>query len=84
MIRLTENLVTEIQKRRCPPAENFVFGIRIQMWPVFQKAMHDHIESLKRMAEGTNQSYFSRASPITEATVSKVRETLLQSQRMLM
>lgn len=77
MIRLTEEIVTEIQKRRCPPAENFIFGIRIQMWPVFQKAMHEHIESLKKLAEGTNSGYFSRTSPITDATVTKVSRELL-------
>lgn len=73
MIRLIEELVTEIQKRRCPPAENFIFGIRIQMWPAFQKAMHEHIESMKKLAEGgVSYGYFSRAAPVTDATVSKV------------
>ncbi|KAH6915029.1 Sac2 family-domain-containing protein [Coprinopsis sp. MPI-PUGE-AT-0042] len=72
MIRLTEEVVTEIQKRRCPPAENFIFSVRLQMWPIFQKAMHEHVESLKRVAEGTSGGYFSRASPITDATVAKV------------
>lgn len=72
MIRLIEELVTEIQKRRCPPAENFIFGIRIQMWPAFQKAMHEHIESMKKLAEGgVSYGYFSRAAPVTDATVSK-------------
>ncbi|KAF5331527.1 hypothetical protein D9611_007667 [Ephemerocybe angulata] len=71
MIRLTEDIVTEVQKRRCPPAENFIFGIRIQMWPVFQKVMHEHIESLKKLAEGTSGGYFSRSSPVTDATVAK-------------
>lgn len=73
MIRLTEEIVTEIQKRRCPPAENFIFGIRIQMWPAFQKAMHDHIESMKKLSEGgVTYGYFSRAAPVTDATVTKV------------
>ncbi|KAF6762609.1 Sac2 family-domain-containing protein [Ephemerocybe angulata] len=71
MIRLTEDIVTEVQKRRCPPAENFIFGIRIQMWPVFQKVMHEHIESLKKLAEGTSGGYFSRSSPVTDASVAK-------------
>ncbi|EAU84667.2 hypothetical protein CC1G_00186 [Coprinopsis cinerea okayama7 len=72
IIRLTEEVVTEIQKRRCPPAETFIFGLRLQMWPIFQKAMHEHIESLKRLAEGTSTGYFSRSSPITDAVVAKV------------
>jgi hypothetical protein len=74
MIRLIEELVTEIQKRRCPPAENFIFGIRIQMWPAFQKAMHEHIESMKKLAEGgASYGYFSRPVSVTDATVAKVR-----------
>lgn len=72
MIRLTEDIVTEVQKRRCPPAENFIFGIRIQMWPVFQKVMNEHIESVKKLVEGTSYGYFSRTSPITDATVAKI------------
>ena len=78
MIRLTEEVVTEIQKRRCSPAENFIFSVRLQMWPIFQKAMHEHVESLKRVAEGTSTGYFSRASPITDATVAKVCHTAIQ------
>ncbi|TFK28856.1 Vps52-domain-containing protein [Coprinopsis marcescibilis] len=72
MIRLTEEVVTEIQKRRCPPAESFIFGLRLQMWPIFQKAMHEHIESLKRLAEGTGTGYFSRTSTITDAVIAKI------------
>lgn len=44
------------------------------MWPAFQKAMHEHIESMKKLAEGgVSYGYFSRAVPVTDATVAKVR-----------
>ncbi|EDR12808.1 vacuolar sorting protein [Laccaria bicolor S238N-H82] len=66
MIRLTEDVGTEVQKRRCAPAETFIFGLRLQMWPVFQKAMTEHIEALKKLAEGTNYGYFGRTSTTTD------------------
>ncbi|KAF7332020.1 Vacuolar sorting protein [Mycena kentingensis (nom. inval.)] len=52
MIRLTESVMTEVQKRSCPPGESFVFALRLKMWPVFQKAMTEHVEALKKVAEG--------------------------------
>ncbi|KAJ8523544.1 hypothetical protein ONZ45_g119 [Pleurotus djamor] len=54
MIRLTEAIVTEIQ---------------VRMWPVFQKLMTENIEALKKVAEGSSQSYFSRAPSTTDASV---------------
>ncbi|OBZ70084.1 Vacuolar protein sorting-associated protein 52 A [Grifola frondosa] len=52
MIRLTEDVMAEVQKRDCGPLETFIFGIRLQMWPLFQKSMAEHIDSLKKFAEG--------------------------------
>lgn len=72
MTRLTEDIVEEVQKRNCPPLESFVFGIRLQMWPVFQKAMTEHVEALKKLAEGSSASYFSRAVSTTDVLVSTV------------
>lgn len=72
MIRLTEDVIAEVQKRNCPPLESFVFGLRLQMWPVFQKAMSEHIEGLKRLAEGASTGYFSRAATTTDTSVSNV------------
>ncbi|KAG5635635.1 hypothetical protein H0H81_010569 [Sphagnurus paluster] len=51
MIRLMEDVVLEVQKRNCPPVEFFVFGLRLQMWPVFQKIMAENAEALKKLAE---------------------------------
>lgn len=72
MIRLSEDVVTEVQKRRCPPGEQFIFGIIIQMWPVFREAMSQNIEALKKLAEGTSGGYFARATVTTDAMVSDV------------
>jgi len=76
MIRVAEDIVAEIQRRHCPPAETYVFQLSLQMWPIFQKGMTEHIESVKKLAEGTSASYFSRASTTTDAAVANVRLTL--------
>ena len=72
MIRLAEDVVAEIQKRHCPPAESYVFGLTLKMWPVFQKGMTEHIESLKKLAEGASSGYFSRTTTTTDASVANV------------
>lgn len=72
MIRLTEDVMAELQKRNCGPLENFVFSIRLQMWPVFQKAMGEHIDSVKRLAEGSSTSLFRRGTATTDLTVANV------------
>ncbi|KAJ4497821.1 vacuolar sorting protein [Lentinula lateritia] len=72
MIRLTEHVVTEIENRACPPGVTFMFSLRLQMWPVFQKLMNDNIEALKKLAEGSSGGYFSRTTIITESTVKSI------------
>jgi hypothetical protein len=72
MIRFAEDSVAEIQKRHCPPAETYVFGLSLQMWPIFQKGMTEHVESIKKLAEGTSAGYFSRAATTTDAMVENV------------
>jgi len=72
MIRLAEDVILEIQKRNCPPVEFFVFSLRLKMWPVFQKSMSDHIDALKKLAEGTSSGYFSRAQTTSDASVTGI------------
>ncbi|KAJ7178990.1 vacuolar sorting protein [Mycena filopes] len=72
VIRLTEDVMAEIQRRACPPAESFIFSLRLKMWPVFQKAMTEHVEGLKKLAEGATTGYFSRAVALTDAVVANV------------
>jgi len=72
MIRLTEEVMGEIQKRGCQPLETFVFGLRLQMWPLFQKAMTDQIEGLKKVAEGAGGGYFRRTTTTSDATITTI------------
>ncbi|PPQ63425.1 hypothetical protein CVT24_004935 [Panaeolus cyanescens] len=72
MIRLAEDVVAEIQKRHGPPAEAFVFALSLQMWPVFQKGMTEHIESVKKLAEGASTGYFSRSATTTDHVVENI------------
>lgn len=76
MIRLTEEVMLEVQKRGCPPLETFIFTTRLKMWPVWQKGMQDHIDGLKKLAEGSGTggalgSMFGRKA-VSEATVKSV------------
>ncbi|KAG6833901.1 hypothetical protein H0H87_007912 [Tephrocybe sp. NHM501043] len=72
MIRLMEDVVLEVQKRNCPPVEFYVFGLRLQMWPVFQKVMAENTEALKKLAEGGSSGYFSRAAATTDSGVASI------------
>ncbi|KAG6854864.1 hypothetical protein C0991_012054 [Blastosporella zonata] len=72
MIRLMEDVVLEVQKRSCPPVEFYVFGLRLQMWPVFQKVMAENTDALKKLAEGGSSGYFSRAIATTDVGVSNI------------
>jgi hypothetical protein len=72
MIRLAEDVILEVQKRNCPPVEFFVFSLRLRMWPVFQKSMSDHVDALKKLADGTSSGYFSRAQTTTDSSITGV------------
>ncbi|KAI0650321.1 Vps52-domain-containing protein [Trametes meyenii] len=71
IIRLTEDVATEVQRRNCGPLETWVFAIRLKMWPAFQKIMAEHVDSLKKFAEGASAGYF-RKSTTTDAAVSSI------------
>ncbi|KAJ7590860.1 vacuolar sorting protein [Mycena floridula] len=72
MIRLTEDVITEVEHRGCAPVVSSLYSVRLQLWPVFQKAMTEHVEALKKLAEGASTGYLRRVSSVTEATVLKV------------
>lgn len=77
MIRLTEDVVNETQRRGCAPLETVLFAMRLQMWPAFQKAMSEHVEQLKKYADGISGSgavgnFFSRGVSTTDASVATV------------
>ncbi|RDX55491.1 Vps52-domain-containing protein [Lentinus brumalis] len=72
IIRLTEDVVAEVQRRGCGPLETYIFTLRLKMWPVFQKLMAENVDSLKKLAEGASAGYFRRAGITTDALVSNV------------
>ncbi|SJL01815.1 uncharacterized protein ARMOST_05139 [Armillaria ostoyae] len=72
MIRLIEDVAAEIENRACPAAVTFMFGVRMDLWPVFQKVMSENIDGVKKLAEGGGSSYFSRAVVLTESTVANL------------
>lgn len=52
MIRLTDSVLTEAtEMRNCTPLEPFLLGLRMQLWPLFQKGMSDNVDSLKKLAD---------------------------------
>lgn len=50
MIRLNDSIFTSlIDTTHCPPMENHLIGIRLSLWPLFQKTMGAQVESLRRI-----------------------------------
>lgn len=52
MVKLVDSLLEEVQVRQCPPLEQFFQKMRLSMWPVFQKQMHLHTESVRKLTSG--------------------------------
>ncbi|KAI6130398.1 vacuolar sorting protein [Pisolithus croceorrhizus] len=71
MVRLTEAVLAEVQKRQCSPLETFFFTMRLQLWPVFQKVMTEHCDSLKKVAEKPS-GYFAKTNPTTDVMISNI------------
>ena len=65
IIRLTEDIVAEVQRRGCGPLETYIFTLRLKMWPVFQKLMAEHVDGLKKFAEG-----FKLSTPVPSDLIS--------------
>lgn len=72
IIRFTEDIVAEVQRRGCGPLETYIFTLRLKMWPVFQKLMAEHVDGLKKFAEGAATAGYFRRGGATDATVSTV------------
>lgn len=56
MIRLTDVLHAESIRRGCAPLEPFLLGLRMQLWPLFQKQMSENVNSLKALADSGGAS----------------------------
>lgn len=59
MIRLNDAAIAEVEDRGCTPLESTMLGLKLAMWPLFQKEMDSHVESVKRMADAASSSGFS-------------------------
>ena len=72
MIRMMENVLAEVQTRGCGPLESWLFGLRLQFWPVFQKQMSDHVTSLNKLTDPNAGGFFSRVTLPSDETVQMV------------
>ncbi|KAJ9101932.1 hypothetical protein QFC19_005013 [Naganishia cerealis] len=67
MLRLNDGVLSELEARGCTPLESVVLGLKLGMWPLFQKQMDSHIDSVKRMADAASGGGFGamlgRAAP---------------------
>lgn len=73
MIRLNEVVLAEAQKRECVPLETFLIGLRLSMWPMFQKEMTAHVNSLKKLVDGAEAGYISRGITLKDSWIQLVR-----------
>lgn len=73
MIRINEAVLFETQKRECGPLEGFLIGLRLSMWPMFQKEMGAHVESLKKLVDGAGAGYISRGAALKDSWIQLVR-----------
>jgi hypothetical protein len=51
IIRLNDRVLASIDHRGCVPLEAFCMGWKLALWPVFQKEMGRHMDSLKKLAD---------------------------------
>ena len=72
IIRIMENTLAEVQIRGCAPLENWLFGLRLQFWPVFQKQMTEHVASLNKLSDSATGGYFRRATGPSDAVMQAV------------
>jgi hypothetical protein len=77
MLRLNDGVLAELEARGCTPLESMVLGLKLGMWPLFQKQMDSHIDSVKRMADAASGTGFGamlgRAGP-KDSAVQEVRQ----------
>jgi len=62
MVKLNDAVLAETQLRHCPPFEPFAIGVRLSMWPLFQKEMNEHINAVKRVADSASGGILSKGS----------------------
>ena len=58
MIRLNDAVLIEAGRRGCAPMEGICLKSKLAMWPIFQKEMDAHIDSVKRLADAATGGGF--------------------------
>ncbi|KAG6333668.1 hypothetical protein ID866_5426 [Astraeus odoratus] len=76
VVRLTEAVVAEVQRRQCSPLETFLFTVRLELWPVFQRIMSEHCDSLKKLSEKPS-GYFAKTNATTDVMVSNICQSYI-------
>jgi hypothetical protein len=74
MIRLNDAVLAELDDRGCTPLESTMLRLKLGMWPLFQKQMDSHVESVKRMADAAASTGFGAMMGRTAPKVSAVKE----------
>jgi hypothetical protein len=74
MIRLAEETMAEAATRGCGPLERAIFGWRLQMWPMFQRSMTEHVDAVKKLVDGSAGvgGFFSRSTAVTDASLADI------------
>lgn len=73
MIRINELVLSEAGKRDCTPLETFLIGLKLAMWPIFQKEMNAQVESLKKLVDGAGAGLLSRGTQLKDSWIQLVR-----------
>lgn len=81
MVRMNEVVLAESQKRDCAPLETFLLGLRLMMWPIFQKEMNAQVESLKKMVDSTGSGFLIRGTTLKDSWIQLVRLPLTGCSR---
>lgn len=79
MVRMNEVVLAECQKRDCAPLETFLLGLRLGMWPIFQKEMNAQVESLKKMVDGAGSGYLMRGTTLKDSWIQLVGLSLVDT-----
>lgn len=79
MIRLNDAVLAELDDRGCTPLESTMLRLKLGMWPLFQKQMDSHVESVKRMADAAASTGFGAMLGRSAPKDSAVKEVSRQA-----
>jgi vacuolar protein sorting-associated protein 52 len=72
MIRINDAALRESEVRQCGPMETFCLGVRMVLWPVFQKGMDSQVTALKKFADSASGGILSKGH-VKDTNVQSVR-----------